>query len=124
MDSTVSKEGEEMNGKLRKIALGMSVLMCMGVFFTCALPAKAAKVCQHISRCYLGMFKEGESINDEEHYYTIEERACCETCGATIVLRTETGRESHNFYTTYDPQGRLIQKYCADCDKLIIYLYN
>lgn len=86
-----------MNSKLRKIGLGMCGLMCAAMLFTCALPVKAANVCQHISRCYLGVFEEYESIDDDEHYYTKEERACCETCGMIIVLRTETVKEKHFF---------------------------
>lgn len=114
-----------MKGKLRKIGLAMSGLMCAGMLFTCVLPAKAAnQLCDHYTFELLG-WTEGVVVghDDEGHYIKKDEQGCCAICGEVFVIKSETIKEPHNFQNGYDDKGRVIMSYCPDCDQFYFYIY-
>lgn len=114
-----------MNGKLRKVALGMSVLMCAGMLFTCALPAKAA-MCTHPTLLYfLETFDvvDENHFDDEGHFIRRETRACCTTCGEILVMQSETvDYEAHDLVTEIYWNDNIGYDYCTECNYECTYI--
>lgn len=114
-----------MNGKLRKIALGMSVLMCAGMLFTCALPAKAA-MCTHPTLLYpVDAYEvvEENHYDDTGHYVRKETQGCCTTCGETIVMQLGTvEHKPHDLVTTIDWGRNIGYDYCKECNYDCTYI--
>ena len=111
-----------MKGKLRKIALGMSVLMCAGMLFTCVMPAKATiRLCDHsITHALLGWSEKYVDENDYDsvgHYIKRDERGACGMCGEEFIIQTEiVDKEDHYFIRGTDLQTGFSVDFCLYCN--------
>lgn len=105
-----------MKGKLRKIGLGLSGLMCAGMLFTCVLPAKAAP-CQHITYMYLGWSDEYvDGFDHHGHYIRRDELGCCATCGEIFTFQsTIVRKEDHKISTVWDEKNEWLIEKCEEC---------
>ena len=71
-----------MNGKLKKIGLGLSGLMCAGMLFSCVSISEAKTFeseagCGHTSKTYVGTHEGYDYYDDHIHdVYTIDDYVC------------------------------------------------
>lgn len=111
-----------MKGKLRKIALGMSVLMCAGMIFTCVMPAKAAiQLCDHsITHALLGWSEDYVDKDDYDsvgHYIKRDERGACGICGEEFAIQTViVEKEDHDVETNINWNTYLVEEPCKKCN--------
>ena len=117
-----------MNGKLKKIGLRLSGLLCAGMLFTCVLPAKANVVlpCPHIAYALIGWGEEvaGDLKPDEDgHYIRRGDQGCCATCGETFFINPSIAKEGHDFII-YNLSQNIIMKYCSVCEEIYFVIYT
>ena len=117
-----------MNGKQKKIALGLSGLMCAGMLFSCVLTSEASngvskEACPHENWAIIREYDDIMSYDHSVHAFVHVVDKKCSYCNTPQSVITVLYKENHDITEYWDSVENCWAEECGICGYTYHYHY-